>query len=96
MTVTDVCITCSLSSWTYFSKPGSILQSSRPGPLYLAREKEPVAKKGEKCLVSTYIEDEPNSSRLRSFVSIVVLKIFFSCCILSLFFLDHTLRFRIF
>ena len=42
---------------------------------YLAREKELVATKGEKCLVTTYREDgvEHKRSRLRPFVSIIVL-----------------------
>ena len=42
---------------------------------YLASEKELVATKGEKCLVTTYREDgvEHKRSRMRPFVSIIVL-----------------------
>ena len=47
-------------------------------PQYLVWEKELVATKGE-CLVTTYIEDGTWTSRLRSFLSITVLKICFTC-----------------
>ena len=56
---------------------------------YLARGKELVATKGEKCLVTTYIEDgvEHKRSRLRPFVSIIVLCLLcllcFTFCYLS-------------
>ena len=72
-----------LSSWLYVGETSSIPQSSRQRHLIIQLgRKKAWQQKAKKCLVTTYIgvELEHKRSRLRSFVSIIILRFAFLVC----------------
>ena len=72
-----------LSSWLYVGETSSIPQSSRQRHLIIQLgRKNAWQQKAKKCLVTTYIgvELEHKRSRLRSFVSIIILRFAFLVC----------------
>ena len=73
-----------LSLWLYVGETSSIPQSSKQRHLIIQLgRKNAWQQKAKKCLVTTYIgvELEHKRSRLRSFVSIIVLRFAFRVCI---------------